>query len=166
MQISFVRRLDELGRIVIPKEIRNKLNFSAGDLLDLNIGNDNLIIKKSNNYFNKDYVEEIINLVEYLSNFDIILTNNEKVIAKSSNLVNLLLESNISEFLKNVIFERKSNSFLKGLNINENFYLDGKVFVKTLIKDSNTLGLLIIRVNDNIRDIHLFLDMVSKLLLQ
>lgn len=166
MQISFVRRLDELGRIVIPKEIRNKLNFSAGDLLDLNIENDNLIIKKSNNYFNKDYVEEIINLVEYLSNFDIILTNNEKVIAKSSNLVNLLLESNISEILKKVIFERKSNSFLNGLNINENFYLDGKVFVKTLIKDSNTLGLLIIRANDNIRDIHLFLDMVSKLLLQ
>ena len=32
---GIVRRIDELGRIVIPKEIRRNLNINDGDLLEI-----------------------------------------------------------------------------------------------------------------------------------
>lgn len=166
MQISFIRRLDELGRIVIPKEIRNKLKLNNGDLLDLNISNDSLVIRKSNSTINMNYAEEIINLVEYLSNYDLILTSTEKVVAKGSKLLDVKLGEGLSKSLKELIMEHKSKEFLDGVSINDNFYLEGKVYVKALIKDSNTLGLLILRSNDQSKDVNLFLATLVKLLLQ
>ena len=32
-----VRRIDELGRLVIPREIRNSMNITTGDLLKLEL---------------------------------------------------------------------------------------------------------------------------------
>lgn len=166
MQISFIRRLDDLGRIVIPKEIRSKLKFNNGDLLDLNINNDCLVIRKSNSSLSMEYVEEIINLVEYLSDYDLILTDSEKVIAKGKKLNDIKINDKISKSLKELIVEHKSEDYLNGVNITEDIFLDGKVYVKVLIKDSNTIGLLIIRVKDNIKDLKLFLNIITKLLLQ
>lgn len=44
-----VRRLDDLGRIVIPKEIRKSLKIMEGDALELFVENKNLILKKYDN---------------------------------------------------------------------------------------------------------------------
>ena len=43
---GIVRRLDDLGRIVIPKEIRKFLKFMEGDALELFVENNSLILKK------------------------------------------------------------------------------------------------------------------------
>ena len=65
------------------------------------------------------------------------------------------------------IEEHKPMEYINGINITENFYLDKHVFVKALIKDSNTLGLLVLRLNEaEIKDINLFLNIVANLLLQ
>lgn len=165
MHINFIRRLDELGRIVIPKEIRNKLNFNSGDLLDLNVSNDSIIIKKSSSTFDKQYVDELIKLVEYLSDYDLVLTNTECVVAKSSKLEKLKIEEKISISLNKLILERKSEVYSNGVDISDKIFLDGKVYVKSLIKDSNQLGLIILRTKDN-KDINIFLNMLVKLLLQ
>ena len=166
MQISFIRRLDDLGRIVIPKEIRSKLKFNNGDLLDLNINNDSLIIRKSNSSLNMEYVEEIISFVEYLSDYDLILTDTEKVIAKGSKLIDIKIDEKLSKNLKELIAEHKSEEYLSGVTITENVFLEDKVYVKALIKDSNTLGLLILRAKNDVKDISQFLKMLVKLLLQ
>lgn len=41
------RKIDELGRIVIPIEIRKDLSFGTKDEIDLFIDNSSLILKKS-----------------------------------------------------------------------------------------------------------------------
>ena len=46
---GIVRRLDDLGRIVIPKEIRKSLKFMEGDALELFVENHSLILKKYDN---------------------------------------------------------------------------------------------------------------------
>ena len=43
---GIVRRMDELGRIVIPKEIRRNLKIRQGDALEIYIERDALILKK------------------------------------------------------------------------------------------------------------------------
>ena len=46
---GIVRRLDDLGRIVIPREIRKSLKFREGDALELFVENNSLILKKYDN---------------------------------------------------------------------------------------------------------------------
>lgn len=41
-----VRRVDDLGRIVIPREIRNKLHIEDGQPMELYIEDDSVIFKK------------------------------------------------------------------------------------------------------------------------
>jgi transcriptional pleiotropic regulator of transition state genes len=43
---GIVRRLDELGRVVIPKEIRNKLDIEEKDPIEVYIDGNSIILKK------------------------------------------------------------------------------------------------------------------------
>lgn len=43
---GIVRRIDDLGRVVIPKEIRRKLKIREGDPLELFMANDSVTFKK------------------------------------------------------------------------------------------------------------------------
>jgi len=44
--IGIVRRVDELGRIVIPKETRTLMNVSEGESLDIMIDGDMIVLRK------------------------------------------------------------------------------------------------------------------------
>ena len=41
-----IRRVDDLGRVVIPKEIRRVLCISEGDPLEIFIDDDGIVLKK------------------------------------------------------------------------------------------------------------------------
>ena len=43
---GIVRRIDELGRVVIPKEIRSTLRLKSGDPLEIFTERDELMLKK------------------------------------------------------------------------------------------------------------------------
>ena len=43
---GIVRNLDELGRIVIPKEMRTKMNISSSDPVEIYVDGDKIILKK------------------------------------------------------------------------------------------------------------------------
>ena len=43
---GIVRRIDDLGRIVIPKEIRRTLRLHEGDPMELYLENDGVLFKK------------------------------------------------------------------------------------------------------------------------
>ena len=43
---GMIRRVDELGRVVIPKEIRNKLDIQEKDPLEIYVQEDCIILKK------------------------------------------------------------------------------------------------------------------------
>lgn len=45
-QTGIIRKLDELGRIVIPKEIRDLFNIVEKDPIEIFIENNNIILKK------------------------------------------------------------------------------------------------------------------------
>ncbi len=44
--IGIVRRVDDLGRIVIPKELRRNLCIEEGDPLEIYVDGDQVILKK------------------------------------------------------------------------------------------------------------------------
>ena len=54
--LGIVRLLDDLGRVVIPKEIRKKLDWQEEDALEFYLNeNNNLVLKK---YIPEEYKED------------------------------------------------------------------------------------------------------------
>jgi len=43
---GIVRKVDELGRVVLPKELRTTLNIAQRDPLEIYVDGDNIILKK------------------------------------------------------------------------------------------------------------------------
>ena len=43
---GIIRKLDQLGRIVLPIELRNKLNFSEKDPIEIFVDGSSIILKK------------------------------------------------------------------------------------------------------------------------
>ena len=47
MKIKIIRKIDKLGRIVIPKDVRNTLSLKAEDSIEIMVENNSVILKKS-----------------------------------------------------------------------------------------------------------------------
>lgn len=60
---GIIRKLDELGRVVIPIELRNKFNISERDPIEIYVDGTNIILKKYES--NCIFCESTKNLNEY-----------------------------------------------------------------------------------------------------
>lgn len=63
----YTRRIDDLGRIVIPKEIRLRLKIEEGDPLDLNLNGETVVIKKHYD----DRLDELQNNIALLEDVEL-----------------------------------------------------------------------------------------------
>lgn len=54
---GIIRRIDDLGRVVIPKEIRRNCNIREGEPLEIFLQDDGVVFKK----YNPDYRDELTN---------------------------------------------------------------------------------------------------------
>lgn len=61
---GIVRRVDELGRVIIPREIRRALRINDGDPLEIYRDGMNLVLRK---YEPEDITESVKTLKEYLN---------------------------------------------------------------------------------------------------
>ena len=102
-----VRRIDDLGRIVIPKEIRRTLRIHDGESLEIFVDNEIITLKKYSSLNELANVSKI--LVESINkeiNKDIIITDRDNVIAASGVNKKKYMGKNISSYLENVINDR------------------------------------------------------------
>ena len=93
-----IRRIDELGRIVIPKEIRKSLRIKNGESLEVYLDGDSIILKKfsqieSLESISVDYVEAFNQIIKH----NIIVTDRDKVVAVSGPLKKKYLGKNFTE---------------------------------------------------------------------
>ena len=147
-----VRRIDELGRIVIPKEIRRNLGIRDGENIEIFIENDSIILKK---YYrmttNSDLANNLCELIYNNFNDKIIITDREKILASAginADIKNHLLNSeylNIIEARETVI---KENALL---NIGE-YTLNGNIVFIPIIALNDSIGLVIIISDNNLKE--------------
>lgn len=57
---TIIRRIDDLGRFVLPIDVRKKLNIMPGDTLEMTVYNDGIQIKKSTSLQNLIWLAKII----------------------------------------------------------------------------------------------------------
>ena len=46
--MKIIRKIDALGRIVVPKDVRISLNLNVNDDVEIKVEDDKVVIKKSN----------------------------------------------------------------------------------------------------------------------
>lgn len=74
MKTGIIRRIDDLGRVVVPKDIRHKLNIKEGDPLEITLDGNKVCFELYTPYYDigeriKRLIEDV-ELDEYLSRED------------------------------------------------------------------------------------------------
>lgn len=103
MKIGIVRRIDNLGRIVIPKEIRDTLRIKNGDCLEINIEGEIVTLKKYSELNNIIEIETIIaNLLRETLKKDVLITTKDKyIIGTKHEYINKQIPNELIEILEN-----------------------------------------------------------------
>ena len=149
---GIIRRIDDLGRIVIPKELRKTLRIKNGDSLEIFVEGDDIILKK---YSPMESIEDAA--VKYVDSFSkvikhsVIVTDKDRVIAASGSLKKRYLGKQISEFTERGIERR--DSFVERQKKTFSFVEDVEDFgyysFSSIISDGDTIGSVIIISIDN-----------------
>ena len=153
---GIVRRLDDLGRIVIPKEIRKTMRMLAGDPIEIYVEKDELVLRKySQMSYNLEIVEKVAKSLKNALNKSIIIADTESVISANGK-ANFLLGDKISKDGLNVIKDKKSfliskSQNLKALNLTSNYQdkFSTQIIVPILSPDGEGVGFIAILDDDD-----------------
>lgn len=139
---GIIRKIDELGRIVLPKEIRKTLNINPGDDFQITIQEDKIILQRFQRL--KNIESEILKIID-----PFILINNYKIYLVIGNQ-EIISNRRIIDNLEEIIQERKIyiQENIGKIQLFENQIDEGRLVILPLVKDSDLLGSIIIVSND------------------
>ena len=142
-QTGVTRKIDELGRIVIPKEIRKNLGIRDGETLEIFTNEDSIILKK---YFEvrkyEDLSSKLCELIKNIYNVDLVITDREKVITSSNK--DIVENSKLNNKFLELIDNREMFISKELLTINLGIDISGYFTVVPIIASSDSLGLVIL----------------------
>jgi len=152
-----VRRIDDLGRVVIPKEIRRTLGIKDGTSLEIFVDKDMVALKKHSSmnnlsHFADVYVESIYNALKR----DIIITDRDNIIACAGSLKKEYFMKPISNYLEDCINKRTNvvEYDKTKLNIVDYKTENCSHVINTIISNGDSIGLIIIlSTDDNLSDL-------------
>ena len=138
-----IRRIDELGRIVIPKEIRRNLNIRDGETLEIFTESDSIILKKHLRMASSSDLASILCEIIYNDfNYKIIITDREKIIAEGGLTTDIISDKLTKEY-QEIIEEREiieKDNYIFKLNKLE---LKGNFIFIPIISLNDSIGLVI-----------------------
>jgi len=139
-----VRRIDELGRIVIPKEIRRNLGIRDGENVEIFTEYDSIILKKYNRLASSSYLASVLCEIVYSNlGHKILITDREKIIAENGinqDLINKNISSDYQKIIENREIITKEDYIFKIDNIS----LNGNFIFIPIISLNDSIGLVII----------------------
>ena len=143
-----VRRIDELGRIVIPKEIRKTLRIKEGENLEIFIDDKQNIVLKKYSLMNKieDFAQLLSDSVNSLLKHNIIITDNDSIIAASGKYKKKYLNKSISSNLENMLHKREKSleKYNKKMKIINDEEIECTYTLSTIISNGDVSGLVMI----------------------
>lgn len=142
-QTGVTRKIDELGRIVIPKEIRKNLSIRDGESLEIYTSDDSIILKK---YYEvkklEDVCDKLCEMIKNIYDVNILITDREKVVSSSiSNYKDKLLDKDLIELIDERELLISDKLLTKKLGNDE---VIGYYTVVPIVASSDSLGLVII----------------------
>ena len=162
-----IRRIDELGRIVIPKDIRNELRIDSNDTLKIDLKNNEIIITKNEMDENllKTINKVINNLYKIVKN-NIIITNKDIVLDYRLEINYKLKKEKINEDISRKIIKRVKIKEKGNLCITNNLNIECNYIIEPIIKNSDVIGSIIYFKEKNITEEEIKLIELSKLFIE
>ena len=166
---GIIRRIDDLGRIVIPKEIRKNLKIKENEVLEVFIENDKIILKKYSELDDmNNIIENFARTLYELTSYNILITNRDKVIMCNENKKYEYINKEISIDFYNIITNRipiLSND-LKSIEIINNHSINVNYYISPIINNGDVLGSIVLFSNKKIDEKSImYTDIILKLII-
>lgn len=132
MNNGAIKKIDELGRIVIPKEIRKRLSIKTDDSLEISIDGNNISITKA--VAIKNYKECVLNILNVITNncdIKILATTRDEVIFNNTDIDNF----DVKKYVNYSLYEINDNKIEFGNDCD----------LRPIIIDSNVEGLILVK---------------------
>ncbi len=156
---GIVRRIDELGRVVIPKEIRRTLRIREGDPLEIYTDRDGEVILKKYSpigemsAFAKDYTESLFRSLGHIA----VIVDRDQVVAASGVPRKELWDKPISHDIEQAIAARQTvnlNRLTGGRTVPVVNEEDGNAaytaqVISPIIADGEAIGAVLLMSRDN-----------------
>jgi len=152
-----VRRIDDLGRIVIPKEIRRTLRIKEGDPLEIFTDREGQVILKKYSpigelsEFATEYAETLAKTTGHIA----CITDKDTVIAVSGGSKKEYLEQDISKDIERIIDDREiyesknNNNISVPITKNGDLKRNNSQVIYPIISDGDAIGTVILLSKDD-----------------
>lgn len=140
---GIVRKIDELGRVVIPKELRKNLNIHTGDDFQIIVDDERIILERYSRLVNvESEIIKIVNVFKNVYKYNIYIVYNNKFMCSKQEVSKNIIE--IIQQRKKYISDNKLQLCINNENIT------GKLIIDPIVFDSDLLGAIIIVGMDNV----------------
>lgn len=152
---GIVRRIDDLGRIVIPKEIRKTMRIKEGDPIEIYTADDGVVIlKKYSQIFEvSDFAQNLVDSIVATTNHTVCITDNEKIVVSKGPLRkdfdNKLLSKKCEECMKTqeeVLTTKKDGNLIQIVDKNSSY---SSCLIVPIVVEGFIQGSLIILSKDD-----------------
>ena len=132
---GIVRRIDDLGRVVIPKEIRRTMRIREGDPLEIFTDKEGIMLKKYSAVGRiTEAAQEFLDAYYAIYGISGYICDGESVVAACGKM-SQLKDSDVDDSLRALLNERRAVSFTKD---------DNQYYVIPIISSSDLIGGLLI----------------------
>ncbi|PRX34735.1 AbrB family transcriptional regulator (stage V sporulation protein T) [Orenia metallireducens] len=151
---GIVRKIDNLGRVVIPKEIRTEMKIDNGNTLEIYVDqNDTVILKKYSPVRELSNLEGYIDTLLETTGCNVMISDTDKIIDTSSDLQEYnerLVGNKVKEAMKSRKTINLDNAQDEDLCANFRSKEDklGSVLISPIIKQGDILGAVILSSQD------------------
>lgn len=151
---GIVRRIDDLGRVVIPKEIRRTMRIREGEPLEIYVDRDGEVILKKYSPINelgefaKEYADSLHEALDHV----VCIADRDEIIAVSGDFKKELIKKPISSMLEEIINNRQTQI----IEEEHSFIMDDRTLFKNsvvspIIANGDAIGAVIITTDGDER---------------
>lgn len=158
--VNFVKNIDNLGRIVIPMDIRRKMRINTGDVLSITCDGKEIYLTKFNSLSNDNKVMEIIKNVLSVFPLKVILMSKERIIYSNVCKNGLPLDNDLSNKVRDGANIRYDED---GLLIGETSIEESYSMVP-IVTNEGIIGSILVFGNES-EKAYDFCQLISKLLM-
>lgn len=143
--IGITRKIDGLGRIVIPKEIRERLNIKENDYLEFVLFQDGFALKKYSKIGKlQSLAQELTDTLNKFLDAEVLIADRDKILAYTGKDKKKYLNKNVSNKMVKSIRRRESlfEPYTKELELIDKEKISCSYINETIVANSEEAGII------------------------
>lgn len=154
---GIVRRIDDLGRVVIPKEIRRTMRIREGEPLEIFVDREGEVILKKYSPIGElsEFAQEYADALAEETNHGVFILDRDVIIAVSGVPRKTFLEKQISSDAEKVMEDRRSSiindkgvdSFCQGIGEIEDYSFNSSVMAPIIV-EGDPIGVVVMSAKE------------------